>query len=1115
MLKKCLSMIVFFSMVLSFSIISPNNKIVATGALYPNSCVTSLNAWQSYSSQTAFPGTGNGGYFPAFIGSGILGITIDSSGNQMMNLNLSSPWPASVTSANCKDMYIFSNSMYSKFFNNDAVQTVNPMPMGYMSWWLSVDGTTVDYASLPSQASNYSQLMDARNGLVDTAFTILNKVQMKIKCFIPQGTVTPVFQYSFSSTDGSTHNIVFKAGVNIKNRASGDIAPTVVGNYNTGNVIYTKREAIANTAALYYPLENYFMTYGLSPQPGKTYTVSMESQYIGVNYDSVTVPSSGSTTYDIMYYLGSNKTSTNEDAATQAAMNSWQSSSYSVYLTNHQNEWLAFYDETADVNFGDGAGTYQYEKEFLYHFSQYLDRAGQPQTTAAGAYLSYMMFHQPWWQGATFWDTNFLIDARLRSGNITAAKNLIQWLYSVKAASGRPFEWQIIDNGTRVGGTSTTWYADALYAVSAAKVYQATRDATFLNSYAWPIIKQFAEWAASNCFDTAGGLYKLKYSRVDVGDATQYYNDGYNAICIAAAMKQAVAIANSQSLALNANVNTVVSNLSLPQGFSTDAGRAIYKGADKYIPGGSSTVYPIDSAWNGVGRVTAALSLTEFANGNNSIVNQSLFDSTVGLDGTSHWYASQTANDTYQPWLLCWQAASLRRQDRPNDSWECIQKLLNNRANYIYGPGYLSEISPAVSNQVFGLPPYVTGEASYASAILETFVTSNLWDSNVGIFTNLHLAIQGQSLSCNRIFTDNGLKVDASYSPTSVSATLCNATSNNGISRTITIKMPYNVTDANITVKRDGATLTKGTQWTQVGRNVQITGVTVGGSTTTFSIHGTAITSGAPATPAISSINKGTSMSINWNTVGGALSYQVLRSSTSGGTYSVIATVNDSSYADTSIAVNTNYYYKITAVGAYSNSTSSYYGPVRSNFGYGFDGDTIDQVPNTSLWSIDAGNFLVKSDSVQGKIMQSGNSGKVYSIASGGDTNWTNYTATMKFVFAVNDAARSASLMFRYSNNTNFYRAIILPTQVGIQYCVGGTWGNPALVNFTCTVGKYYYVKTYANGNNQYMKIWADGDTEPASWMISTAYTSLASGKIACSSDGTIASFDNIIVLQD
>ncbi len=80
------------------------------------------------------------------------------------------------------------------------------------------------------------------------------------------------------------------------------------------------------------------------------------------------------------------------------------------------------------------------------------------------------------------------------------------------------------------------------------------------------------------------------------------------------------------------------------------------------------------------------------------------------------------------------------------------------------------------------------------------------------------------------------------------------------------------------------------------------------------------ITKFGTATPTYQSIG------LKWNTVAGATGYEVQRSTSSKGTYAVIANVNEASFTDTDVVTGKTYYYKVRPLDASGEPTL--YGPV-------------------------------------------------------------------------------------------------------------------------------------------------------------------------------------------
>jgi subtilisin-like proprotein convertase family protein len=80
-------------------------------------------------------------------------------------------------------------------------------------------------------------------------------------------------------------------------------------------------------------------------------------------------------------------------------------------------------------------------------------------------------------------------------------------------------------------------------------------------------------------------------------------------------------------------------------------------------------------------------------------------------------------------------------------------------------------------------------------------------------------------------------------------------------------------------------------------------------------------TPNAPSSIAATATN--TQAKISWPAAAGATSYKVKRSTTSGGSYSTISTVNSANYTNTGLPLGTTYYYVVSAVNAAGESQNS------------------------------------------------------------------------------------------------------------------------------------------------------------------------------------------------
>jgi autotransporter-associated beta strand protein len=218
---------------------------------------------------------------------------------------------------------------------------------------------------------------------------------------------------------------------------------------------------------------------------------------------------------------------------------------------------------------------------------------------------------------------------------------------------------------------------------------------------------------------------------------------------------------------------------------------------------------------------------------------------------------------------------------------------------------------------------------------------------------------------------------------------------------------------------------TNGTSWTQLGTTQTFTmapnvtigvGVTSGVSGTlctakldNVSTPGWSIPPDGLAATAVSQMH----INLTWNPVSGATGYQVLRSATWNGTFSQIGSPATTSYSDTGLAPDTDYYYLVRA----TNSTSGTSGNSAVEMG-----TTLAAVPTvvsatgsnaavTLSWSASTGvtGYNIKRSTVDGSgyVTIASNIATTRYIDTG-VTNWTIYYYVVSVVDSGVEGANSA-----------------------------------------------------------------------------------------------------------
>jgi kumamolisin len=243
-----------------------------------------------------------------------------------------------------------------------------------------------------------------------------------------------------------------------------------------------------------------------------------------------------------------------------------------------------------------------------------------------------------------------------------------------------------------------------------------------------------------------------------------------------------------------------------------------------------------------------------------------------------------------------------------------------------YGADLSSSTDPTACSYTSSTPFYDVQSGSAG-----TYSAGACWDFASGIGTERGL---------NGPTGSTGPSFSVSASPTSVSVTQgssTNATSTITVtpSSTFTGSVDLTATAPNgsgLNVSVSPTSVSSSNSWTatlSVGAGSATAGtytVTVSGTSSGASSSSTTVTvtvNGPPAAPTNLQASAGNAqVSLTWTASSGATSYDVLRSTTSG-QESSLASVNSTSYTDTSVTNGTTYYYEIEAVNSYGPSGPS------------------------------------------------------------------------------------------------------------------------------------------------------------------------------------------------
>ncbi len=237
-----------------------------------------------------------------------------------------------------------------------------------------------------------------------------------------------------------------------------------------------------------------------------------------------------------------------------------------------------------------------------------------------------------------------------------------------------------------------------------------------------------------------------------------------------------------------------------------------------------------------------------------------------------------------------------------------------------------------------------------------------------------------------------------------------------------------------------------------------------GESAQTFGYGTTSSGGSAPSTPSDLSVGSATtsSLTISWNTVTGAESYRVYRSSTSGGTYTLIGSPTTNSYTDSGLSESMTYYYRISAVNSYGESSLSSYqsGTTTSS------GGSAPSVPaNLSVGSATTSSLTITWNTVTGaesyKVYRSSTSGGTYTLIGSPTTN--SYTNT--------GLSESSTYFYKVSAVNSYGESSQSSYQSGTTTSSGGTF-TPGTGAFSIATGTY----TLTSGGNTVSYIFKSGN---------------------------------------
>jgi hypothetical protein len=181
------------------------------------------------------------------------------------------------------------------------------------------------------------------------------------------------------------------------------------------------------------------------------------------------------------------------------------------------------------------------------------------------------------------------------------------------------------------------------------------------------------------------------------------------------------------------------------------------------------------------------------------------------------------------------------------------------------------------------------------------------------------ISVTPAAVTCTPPGAPTGLANTVSGSTVSLTWTAVSGATEYHILRGTVSGGPYSLVGTSTTASFNDTGLANGTYFYVVRAATSASCESGNSNQTTATV---AVTCTPPAAPTLSGSVSGSTVNLSWTTVSGATAYHVLRSTTSGGPYTQIASVTTTTFADTGLA-NGTYFYVVRAFNACESANSN------------------------------------------------------------------------------------------------------------------------------------------------------------------------------------------------
>jgi hypothetical protein len=469
---------------------------------FRESLITELTPWSAVERSEQFPDTFT---FPAYGGSGVIFYGLDQSGFQGANCNLSAKFlPRFGTSVD--DLNVYHKRMHSAhMLFDDMLGTSNQMPIGYMTFEMSIDGYTLAPGDLTILAHDWQRVTNLHDGTTCTSYQFKSGVRMQVEHVLPVGSVTPHFRVRFESTDGKAHQIKFSFQLKTRTRhgmALWDQTPTYL-HADAGGALAAG--AVALQDGLYHTLADYTLGWAVAMTGAKHHLqqkigrVTLAAERV-FDIDAATPGAA-----EIAVVFGSSETGTATQESLTTALRQAVASSFDDAVQQSRAYWAAFFARTAAIETGEVV------EEYLFHKSLILLSSGMALDTGAPPCFQFVS-GCTWWQNGTYHDAMHVARGLLQTNALPEVSDFVHWMRDYAwQKEARPIYWM-----TRFDGFSLTkedndmaFMAFTILGLVPILYAELTGKRCLDEEQIYPMTRQVAEYAVNRLLVKREGRYYL------------------------------------------------------------------------------------------------------------------------------------------------------------------------------------------------------------------------------------------------------------------------------------------------------------------------------------------------------------------------------------------------------------------------------------------------------------------------------------------------------------------------------------------------------------------------------------------------------------------------------